>query len=171
MRVLVLGLPMTGLTSTLAALRALGFATHGFRCERLYQTLKADNVAVADMLLLSKWQKVVKLYPDAKCVLTVRDEEQWLESIRHWFARKKTSDRAKILRRRVFGSATFDRARMIETRRRHEEEVRETTRPLIFRPAHGDGWSPLCEYLGLPVPSVPFPHRNKRKQHESPVVR
>jgi hypothetical protein len=26
----------------------------------------------------------------------------------------------------------------------------------------GDGWGPLCEFLGKPVPEVPFPHANAR---------
>jgi hypothetical protein len=25
----------------------------------------------------------------------------------------------------------------------------------------GDGWIELCEFLGKPVPSLPFPHANK----------
>lgn len=25
-----------------------------------------------------------------------------------------------------------------------------------------DGWEPLCQFLGVPVPEVPFPHRNNR---------
>ena len=25
-----------------------------------------------------------------------------------------------------------------------------------------DGWGPLCEFLGVPVPDTPFPHKNKK---------
>ncbi len=25
----------------------------------------------------------------------------------------------------------------------------------------GDGWKPICDHLGLPVPDRPFPHNNK----------
>jgi len=32
---------------------------------------------------------------------------------------------------------------------------------LIFHPAQG--WKPLCEFLGVPVPDVPFPRSNARK--------
>lgn len=27
----------------------------------------------------------------------------------------------------------------------------------------GSGWEPLCEFLGKPVPDVPFPHLNELK--------
>jgi hypothetical protein len=26
----------------------------------------------------------------------------------------------------------------------------------------GDGWEKLCPFLGVPVPSVPFPHLHRR---------
>lgn len=29
----------------------------------------------------------------------------------------------------------------------------------------GDGWEPLCEFLGKEVPDVPFPRLNDRVQH------
>ena len=30
-----------------------------------------------------------------------------------------------------------------------------------------EGWEPLCKFLGVPVPDVPFPHKNKGgKIHE-----
>ncbi|VDD81019.1 unnamed protein product [Mesocestoides corti] len=35
-------------------------------------------------------------------------------------------------------------------------------RLLVFDPK--DGWDPLCKFLGLPKPLVPFPHVNKRSE-------
>lgn len=32
-----------------------------------------------------------------------------------------------------------------------------------------DPWPPLCEFLGLPVPDLPFPHRNKTAKPSQPV--
>ena len=31
----------------------------------------------------------------------------------------------------------------------------------------GDGWEPLCAFLGKEVPSVPFPRMNERKSHRA----
>ena len=28
----------------------------------------------------------------------------------------------------------------------------------------GDGWEPICQALDLPVPDLPFPHKNSRKE-------
>jgi hypothetical protein len=44
---------------------------------------------------------------------------------------------------------------------RHNAEVRAGVPPerlVEWRP--GDGWEPLCEALGLPVPEDRFPHEN-----------
>ncbi len=35
-------------------------------------------------------------------------------------------------------------------------------RLLIFNPS--EGWGPLCRFLDLPEPDVPFPHANKREE-------
>ena len=32
-------------------------------------------------------------------------------------------------------------------------------RLLIYR--IGDGWEPICKFLGKPIPDVPFPHKNR----------
>ena len=32
-------------------------------------------------------------------------------------------------------------------------------RLLIYR--IGDGWEPICNFLGKPIPDVPFPHKNR----------
>ena len=49
--------------------------------------------------------------------------------------------------------------------RRHEAVVRGyfARRPgdlLVFNVAGGDGWGPLCEFLGHPVPEAAFPREN-----------
>jgi hypothetical protein len=44
----------------------------------------------------------------------------------------------------------------------HAERVKQVVAPerlLVFEPK--DGWKPLCRFLGVPVPDVPFPHLNE----------
>ena len=38
-------------------------------------------------------------------------------------------------------------------------------RKLEFR--LGDGWEPLCKFLGVEVPDVPFPRVNDREEHRA----
>ena len=48
--------------------------------------------------------------------------------------------------------------------RNHIEEVKSSVPPdkLLFFKVQ-DGWEPLCEFLGVDVPSEPFPHLNDRR--------
>lgn len=73
----------------------------------------------------------------------------------------------KILWDRVFGGRPFDggdgdREYAIRAFVQHSEEVKAyipAERLLVFNVA--DGWEPLCEFLGVPVPDEPFPRLNE----------
>ena len=65
---------------------------------------------------------------------------------------------------RVFKGAFEDRQRAIEIFKQHTEEVKRTVpanKLLIFNVK--EGWEPLCQFLGIPVPNTPFPHVNDRQ--------
>jgi hypothetical protein len=54
---------------------------------------------------------------------------------------------------------------------RHLDEVRAeipADRLLDWQP--GDGWQPLCEALGVPVPDEPFPHENTSLEFQARVT-
>jgi hypothetical protein len=38
-------------------------------------------------------------------------------------------------------------------------------RLLVYRP--GDGWEPLCAFLGVAVPDEPYPHVNTTEQYRN----
>ncbi len=59
-------------------------------------------------------------------------------------------------------SADFaDRQTTIAAYERHNAAVRaEVPAGRLIDWRAGDGWEPLCEGLGLPIPTEPFPHVN-----------
>lgn len=60
-----------------------------------------------------------------------------------------------------FSDRVEERDAMIAAFERHNDAVRSgvpTDRLLEWRA--DDGWAPLCERLGVPVPQEPFPHVN-----------
>jgi len=70
---------------------------------------------------------------------------------------------------RTIEGAFNDKSRAIDIFTRHNEEVRRrvpSDRLLVFEP--GQGWEPLCDFLGLPVPSTPFPRLNQRAVFNDP---
>ncbi len=118
--------------------------------------------AYSDIEALSRNFDVLdRQYPGSKFILTVREIEPWLDSRqRHVEAN---------LERRARGEydgtfLTVDRDGWRHDMTSHVERVRAhfATRPadlLEIDIAAGDGWGPLCAFLGRSVPDAPFPAR------------
>ncbi len=131
--------------------------------------------ATADWPACHYWQPLTAHYPDAKVILTVRDEEAWWQSMSKTILRNfqdgdEVVDPARISMRRmtrdliverVFGGILDDRDHVLTAYRRNIEAVRAglpKERLLVFDVA--EGWAPLCAFLDLPVPAAPFPRTN-----------
>jgi len=116
------------------------------------------------------WRELAAHYPHAKVLHTVRDPDQWFESTQATiFAADGPTTQpgpfseffATILK--DFGDKLHDRAFMADYFRRHTETVVRTIpaeRLLVYQV--GEGWEPLCKFLGVPVPAEPFPSENSR---------
>ncbi len=128
------------------------------------------------------WRELVGAYPAAHVILTVRDPVEWFESTQKTIFSEQNlrfilaSPMAEFFRQTVlkdFGDRIHDREFVIGAFHRHNAEVRQTvpaSRLLVYEVAQG--WPPLCDFLGLPVPQEPFPRVNSREdfgarlQHE-----
>ena len=116
------------------------------------------------------WREIAAHYPDAKVLHTVRDPDQWFESTQATiFAPDgpgtKPGPFSEFFASFMgdFGDKLHDRAFMTDYFRRHTDNVIRTIpkdRLLIYRA--GEGWDPLCQFLGVPVPAEPFPSENSR---------
>ncbi len=116
-------------------------------------------------------------YPDAIVLLSVRDPDEWWRSFHDTVVETLKSDHSNpddplsgaMARLRQLAVRFEERlspdwadeqaAKLAFVR--HNEAVRAAIPPdrlVEWRP--GDGWDPLCEALGLPVPREPFPHLN-----------
>jgi hypothetical protein len=139
------------------------------------------------------YKELMDVYPDAKVLLSTRDPEEWERSMRQtvWAVRhggsliRLLSD-AQVLVNPLWAGfismidslvwgATFGNRdspeQMIETFLRHNEEVKATIPPerlLVWEVS--EGWEPLCEFLALPVPDMPFPHMNDSKEFADRVI-
>lgn len=124
------------------------------------------------------WRELADAFPGAKVVHTVRPEDDWWMSFSRTIGKLMARYRqlplpphvAAILDAwdRLAGNGTFggrldDRETAVAAYRLRTEQVRHAIpaeRLLIFHV--GDGWEPLCRFLGVPVPATPFPHHNLR---------
>jgi hypothetical protein len=144
-----------------------------------WRWLFASYQAVVDFPMSAFYAELLEAFPDARVVLTVRDPERWFESfdalVRNLrrlrpgrlFAPKLRATATifeHLVKRRVFGGR-LDRAACIEAFERHRREVvRRVPADRLLVYDVGEGWGPLCAFLGVPEPAAAFPHRNEGEE-------
>lgn len=132
------------------------------------------------------YKELMEIYPDAKVILTVRDSDSWYKSTMATiysfspsiFTKLKllltspfVSKSAQLIRIVKMNNATLwqglfkgkfeDKTYAINVFEKHIEDTKRHVSPdklLIFEVK--DGWKPLCDFLGKPIPDVPFPKVN-----------
>lgn len=189
MKVLGVGLSRTGTRSLQEALVALDFRSLHYRAdliEGLFTHGRFDFGAyegfdaVTDLPAALFYREILQRFPACKAVLTIRDEDDWWRSFRalcqhhpsvHPRARLRLAASARVelpLDARVHMAAygSFGDCEYLSRKRyrEHNEQVVQHVpreRLLVMDITSGDGWELLCPFLGLPVPDVPFPHRNR----------
>jgi len=120
------------------------------------------------------WKELADFYPDAKVILTVRDAQKWFDSTNETI---HSVEFAKFIKNSPFGemiqktiwnfmeNRMQDKAYMMNFFEQRTTEIINTIaaeRLLVYRV--GDGWPPLCEFLGVPIPNIDFPHINSRDE-------
>lgn len=131
-----------------------------------------DFDAVFDNPVPGLFPQLDKRYPDSKFILTLRDEESWLQSCGLYLSNiPATYEYRKLVRTAVYGMYSFNEERWRYVYRRQIEFVKEYFKNrekdlLIFDLFHGDGWEELCQFLNLKVPSYPFPNLNTSLKYE-----
>ena len=149
-----------------------------------FDALLGNCAAVTDMPCASFWEELMVAYPEAKIILVERDVEDWYKSFDATVVTELFSKIANVIvnyiepligsqigpmsRKLIYGyfhAKTPDEVRQNARRvyREHYRRIREATpkeRLLEFR--LGEGWGPLCDFLGKDVPDgLPFPRINE----------
>jgi hypothetical protein len=118
------------------------------------------------------WKELIDTYPDAKVILTVRDPEKWYASAERtiWAATNAPTRPGMEHFRQMcdatnwdgtFGGRFGDRDHAIRVFTEHNDEVRRTVgTDRLLEYEISQGWRPLCDFLGKPVPEQPFPRLN-----------
>ena len=141
----------------------------------------------------------MKVWPNAKVIITVREPEGWVKSVkstlfkrrflnpsivfamlglfptylgdprnpqREWPTKMFASGKEHNAKMREFGGALYS-DRGVEFFNKWTDEV-ETNVPkhrlLMFNVK--EGWAPVCKFLDVPIPDVPFPRVNSSKEFD-----
>jgi len=142
--------------------------------------------ATVDFPACAVWRPLLAAHPKAKVLLTLhaRGPEAWYDSTRGTiyvgtgleagttFARKVNDMMDRLVWRGLLQGTMENRDAAIARYNAHIAEIRAAVPPeqlLLFSP--DQGWEPLCAFLGVPVPTAPFPNVNNREEMARTVGR
>jgi hypothetical protein len=135
--------------------------------------------AAVDWPSCNLWREQMEAFPQAKVILSTRDPEGWYASVCNTIlpatldaaasddpARRRFGEWAnEIIWNRVFDGRMDDREHALAVYRAHVDRVRAEVpgdRLLVFEA--GQGWEPLCAFLGVPVPEEDYPRSNSTEE-------
>ena len=154
LRALGIGLSKTGTTTLSEAFGILGLKCLDYDSERLNEILAGrdldpdfriyDDVdAATDIPTALFYEELLLAYPGCKAILTIRDPDAWYRSVVSHY-NERFPVRRPSLKDRLLAQLRIPADRL-----------------LVMDITAGDGWDKLCPFLDLPVPTTPFPFRNK----------
>jgi len=140
-----------------------------------WDALFAGYQSGVDWPLCAFWEPLAAHYPDARVILGERDPDSWFKSACDTIFQvldqapeaaaggqaSQGSMARELICARTFGGRHRDRDHAIAVYEAHRRRVIDGLPPerlLRFRAA--EGWPPLCDFLGVPVPDVPYPRVN-----------
>jgi hypothetical protein len=216
MKVIGAGLMRTATTTQTIALEQLGFG----RCYHMrdlladlesglpgweraaqgtpdWEQIFGDAHSTVDWPSARYYQELMDYYPEAKILLSVRDSEAWVRSMRetvwgmfhgdsvlHHVSEARAAldplwERFVALMFRmswddstgVLAGDTYSDAGLAAVMNRWNDEVKSTVpadRLLVWNPS--EGWEPLCEFLGVHTPQEPLPHVNDTQSFREGII-
>jgi len=141
-----------------------------------------------DFPVSAHYRELMEYYPNAKVILTVREPERWYDSFYQTVSRVSRHHpehnccftfvtwptphtylsqwEKSPAPQRFFGEeALSSKENTIKSYNEWSEQVKRDIpeeKLLVFDPSMG--WEPLCKFLDVPVPDVPFPFSNTRNE-------
>ena len=125
------------------------------------------------------WRELAGHFPNAKVILTVRDPDEWFDSVQatilpflaargkhpapHVNAIAEMGHQTVAVQ--VFNDRMSERDHAIRIFKKHIAEVQSDIPPdrlLTFDLR--EGWRPLCDFLAVDLPETPFPKTNSSRQ-------
>jgi hypothetical protein len=177
-KVFGVGLSKTGTKTLASCLRELGYRHSSWDPDLANRVLVDGDVSALDRTSQRYdsfddlpwpmfYRRLDRMYPDSKFILTVRrSSDAWFESIRrHGEYKGPTAVREKVY---GFAMPHAHRAAHVDVYERHTRQVQEyfaghPEKLLVVCWEEERSWDRLCDFLGVPVPTVPLPHENRRR--------
>jgi hypothetical protein len=188
-RIFGIGMHKTATTSLHHAMEMLGFKSGHWKnahwAKAIWREMNEDGgsktlescYSLCDLPIPLLYKQLDEAYPGSKFILTIRDEESWLKSVRNHYDPEKNINQkswkkdpfTNIIHRELYGTTQFDPEIALRVYRNHNKSVIEyfSDRPedlVILDLAEGKEWEKICDVLDMPVPNVPYPVKNPTKK-------
>lgn len=113
--------------------------------------------------------ELIKLYPEAKVIITDRSEDSWVSSMRRTVVAPRTLQRQDqgLALRSAYNKLCWDNDFDEHGRKywwEYNRLIRELANPenlLVFE--LGEGWDRLCAFLGKTIPQVSYPNNDEAR--------
>jgi hypothetical protein len=216
MKIIGAGLPRTATTTQMFALEQLGVGPCYHMRDLLadlesglplwerveegqpeWERIFGDARSTVDWPSARYYRQLMDHYPEAKVLLSVRDADEWVRSMRetvwgcfhgdsvihHLCDARAVLDplwrRFSTLMRHmtwnsdtgVLAGETFTDEGLAGVMERWNESVKAVVPPerlLVWNPS--EGWDPLCEFLGVEIPPDPLPRLNDTKSFREGII-
>jgi len=196
-RVFGIGMHKTATTSLHKAFKILGLDSAHWKsahwAKAIYDQMLTSGrsrtleeyYALTDLPITLLYKELDKAYPGSKFILTTRNEQAWLNSVRKHWSTEHNEFRSgwdndpftHRVHKALYGMKNFHPDTFIARYRRHNAEVREyfKDRPLdllLMNMEEGDKyhWFRICDFLDKPVPSVDYPTEYATTSVSKPVI-
>ena len=145
-----------------------------------WQTVMPDCTACVDEPAAFYWLPLSRAFPDALILLSTRDTDSWWSSMKALYDHRNEEWRQpeSISPERMafleFENSIYGTDEALFTEGVNKADYEAHNRRILDYAEHHpefksrllvwnvkDGWEPICQALGLPVPDSPFPHANK----------
>ncbi|XP_039263692.2 uncharacterized protein LOC120339597 [Styela clava] len=207
MKIICAGFWKTGTKSLAEALTILGYKVYDYDYQlfefpelwnKLFDgTITDDEIreelkdvdAFIDGPVIAFWEDISRAIPEAKVILTTRDEDKWHNSLvrsidtiptilKYFFPLMSVTPTGRTflgVGSRVwsycFGSGSpmsMKISPQLQKRKFRQHNCYVTSsvsKDKLLVLNIGSGWEPLCKFLGKDIPDIPYPHKNKDGAH------
>jgi len=143
-----------------------------------WKALMSGYAAAVDWPASAFWPELSAANPDALVLLSVRDPEKWWQSTQNTIFNainnsrqaemKEWFDMVVAMFEARFTTDLHNRDACVPAYERHNADViaRVPADRLLVWTAT-DGWEPICNALGLPIPAEPFPLTNTTEEFQA----
>ena len=148
--------------------------------------------ATVDFPACIHWERLLQAYPEAKVLLSVRDPDSWVRSVKDtilkmyssysgspwgiWLLQTLVPSWRVVWRMFQVGCwSPLLKEDLSDSNLRRafvdwvEDVKRRCPKDKLLVYSVSEGWGPLCDFLGLPVPETPFPQVNDTKSFQAIV--